>query len=459
MNTAVPAVADTESVTGPPRMHVPAGLLSVRELGRVASGGFFLYVFSTIATTLATMVLARAMNLGAFGLYSWVIATVQLLSVPAVLGIDRLLVRDIAVYMGESAYGAVRGLLRRSAELMVATCVVIGGATILVAWLSQGIDTTTATALTIGIVGLPLVAFTRLGQSALMGIHRVVVAQVADLAIRPAVLLIVVVVGAVAMAGRLDAPTAVALYTASAAAGLLAVGYSMWRGLGQSLHPAAPSYETRRWMTAAFGLALLSGGALANGQIGVTLLGVFSTPEAAGLYAVAQRGAVTVAFPLFGLGAALAPTAARLWSAGRFIELQRLVTLGTRGVLLAALPIALVFVVFGGQILSLLFGPGFSAASTSLTLLTLSQVFNAATGSVQTLLIMTGRTRLTALGIAVGLGTNVVLGIWLIPVYHEIGAAIAAAASLLLTNAIHVVMARRFLGIDTTPFGLAVVKP
>ena len=457
MNTAVPTVVDTDAVTGQPRLHVPAGLLSVRELGRVASGGFILYVFSTITTTLATMVLARTMDLGAFGVYSWVVATVQLLTVPAVLGIDRLLVRDIAVYMGESAYGAVRGLLRRSAELMLATCVVIGGATVLVTSLSGAIETTTATALAIGIIGLPLLAYTRLGQSVLMGIHRVLIAQVADLAIRPAVLLLVVVVGAVAMSGRLDAQTAVALYTASAAAGLIAVGYSMWRGLGQSLRPAAPSYETRRWVTAAFGLALLSGGALANGQIGVTLLGVLGTPQAAGLYAVAQRGAVTVAFPLFGLGAALAPTAARLWSAGRFSELQRLVTLGTRGVLLAALPIALVFLVFGGQILSLLFGPGFAAASTSLTLLSLSQIFNAATGSVQTLLIMTGRTRLTALGIAVGLGTNVVLGIVLIPVYHEIGAAIAAAVSLLITNGIHVVMARRFLGIDTTPFGLAPV--
>ena len=70
MNTAVPTVVDTDAVAGSPRLHVPAGLLSVRELGRVASGGFFLYVFSTITTTLATMVLARTMDLGAFGVYS-----------------------------------------------------------------------------------------------------------------------------------------------------------------------------------------------------------------------------------------------------------------------------------------------------------------------------------------------------------------------------------------------------
>jgi hypothetical protein len=35
------------------------------------------------------------------------------------------------------------------------------------------------------------------------------------------------------------------------------------------------------------------------------------------------------------------------------------------------------------------------------------------------------------------------------------GAAVAFATSLIVTNLIHVVIARHYLGIDTTPFGAA----
>ena len=68
---------------------------------------------------------------------------------------------------------------------------------------------------------------------------------------------------------------------------------------------------------------------------------------------------------------------------------------------------------------------------------------------------MTGNTPLAGVGIAIGLFANVVLAVLLIPGYHEMGAAVAFATSLIVTNLIHVVIARHYLGIDTTPFGAA----
>ena len=71
-----------------------------------------------------------------------------------------------------------------------------------------------------------------------------------------------------------------------------------------------------------------------------------------------------------------------------------------------------------------------------------------------TLLIMTGNTWRAGMGIAAGIVVNIVLALVLIPLYHTVGAAIAAAASLVVSNLIHVVMARRSLGIDPTALGL-----
>jgi O-antigen/teichoic acid export membrane protein len=456
VNTAISAVADTGGVVSEDQTALSAhvGLASVRTLGRAAGGSFALNIVNTGAAVATTVLLARVMDLAAFGIYSWVVATVSLLTVPAVLGIDRLLIRDIAVYAGRAAFGHARGLLRRSAEMMLVTCAVIVAAVAMATWLSGNLASPTAVALAVGMVALPLLAFGRLAQSALMGVHQVVVAQVPDLLVRPLMLLVIVAVAAAGIAGRLDAPAAVALYTASVAAGLAVAAYFMRTRLARLLPPARLAFESHRWVGAAFALALLSGGAVANSQIGVTLLGVLDKPEAAGLYAVAQRGALLVAFPLMALNAALAPTAARLWSGGRVTELQRLVTLGTRTVLLASAPVALIFVLLGGQVLELVFGAGFVAAAGALALLSSGQLVNSATGSVATLLIMTGNTWRAGLGILAGLTLNVVLGVVLIPAYHEAGAAIAAASSLVVANLIHVIMARRFLGIDTTPVGL-----
>ena len=75
-------------------------------------GSFGLNVANTAATTLLAIVLARIMGVTDYGTYAVVIATVILLGLPAVMGVDRLLIRDIAVYAQQNAYGLVRGLLQ-----------------------------------------------------------------------------------------------------------------------------------------------------------------------------------------------------------------------------------------------------------------------------------------------------------------------------------------------------------
>ncbi|HYI22207.1 MAG TPA: oligosaccharide flippase family protein, partial [Candidatus Limnocylindrales bacterium] len=427
----------------------------IRRLARAASGSFALNVVNLGASVLTTIVLARVMTVAEFGIYSWVVATVMLLMVPVILGLDRLIVRDVAVFVGRGAHGLVRGLLRTSSLVVLGTCTAVG--LLVVAVLLVGgsqVDPSTAAALAIGIIALPAMAYGRIAQSVLMGFHQVVLGQLPDLLLRPLLLLGVVGLVVVVSGVPLEAPTAVAAYTVSAVAIALVALVLMRRTMRARLQPAAPEYEWRRWLTAAAALTLLSGAFVVHSQTGVVLLGVLDSPESAGLYAVAQRGALLVAFPLLALNAALAPTAARLWSTRHVDELQRLVTAGTRGVLLGALPIAIIFIVFGSQLLGFVFGQPFSAAGVALAILCVGQLANTATGSVATLLIMSGNQALAAVGMGLGMLANVVLAVLLIPTLGVAGAAIAAATGLIVSNLIHVILARRTLGIDTTAIGL-----
>ncbi len=456
MSAAVGAAVEIDPPQPDPGVSVSGAALrdTGRHLARAASGGLALSVFNTGATVLATVLLARVMDLAQFGTYSWVVATVVLLTVPAVLGIDRLLVRDIAIYASRAAHGHVRGLIRRSAQLIAVSCVLIAAGVGLAVWLAGGAaDAATVVALAVGIVALPLLAYGRAAQSALMGIQHVVLAQLADLLLRPAALLLMV--GAIFLAGiRLDAAQAVTLFTASAAPSLVLALILLRRRMRTAVPMAEPAYDSRRWLGAAFALALLSGGQLINSQLGIVLLGLLDEPESAGLYAVAQRGALLIAFPLMAAGAALAPTAARLWAARQTTQLQRLVTFAARGVLIASVPIALVFIFAGDRVLELVFGPGFAPAGGALAVLSVGQLVNAATGSVATLLVMTGNTWRAGLGIIAGTVLNLVLAPVLIPAHQTVGAAVAASAALVVSNVILVVMARRTLGIDTTAIGL-----
>jgi O-antigen/teichoic acid export membrane protein len=425
-----------------------------RLLARAAIGSFGLSIINLAATIVTTILLARLMGVSDFGTFSFVVATVTLFGIPAILGIDRLLIRDIAVYVEKRANALARGLLRRAAQLVLGTSIVLAVAAALVGFLvAGGVISASLLAFWIGVAALPFLALGRVVQAGLMGLHHVVVGQAPEYLLRPVAFLLLVMAVYFVFQSPLDAPLVVLLHGISLA---VACGASV--ALLRALTPsrigrASPAYETRTWTMSALSLAFLSGAAVVNSQIGVSLLGALSGSESAGLYAVAQRGALLVAFPLAAVNAAIGPTAARLWVSGQHDRLQRLVTLSVRAVVVASLPVAVGFVVLGQQILVFLFGPAFRGADEALGILAIGQLANAATGSVATLLIMTGNQRQAAVGIGMGAVLNIAVAVILIPSLDTVGAASAAAGSLMLSNVALVVVTYRSLGIHSTALG------
>jgi len=424
-----------------------------RVLARNAVGSFALNLVN-VATTLGTMVLlARIMGASEFGTYSFVVATATLLGIPSILGVDRLLTRDIAVHTSRAAFGLARGLFRRAQQLVLAISLAIGLTAAAAAWIAAGGEVSASlVAFWLAAAALPFLAVGRIVQGGLMGLHHILLGQSAEYVLRPTVLLALTVGYAIAGA-TLAAPTAV-LFQGLSLGVACAVSVAWLRArTPKDVRDAAPVYETRRWVLTAVSLGLLSGAAVLNSQIGVALLGAISGAESAGLYAVAQRGALLIAFPLSAVTTAIGPTAARLWASGERDRLQRLVTLSARAVLLTAMPLVVGYVVLGRALLTALFGPDFADADVALAILALGQLVNVATGTVATLLIMTGYQRKAALGISVGALVNVAGAVTLIPALGTAGAALAAAGGIALSNIMLVIAAHRHLGIHSTALG------
>ena len=81
------------------------------------------------------------------------------------------------------------------------------------------------------------------------------------------------------------------------------------------------------------------------------------------------------------------------------------------------------------------FGHGFGSGATALIVLGAANLFAAACGPVDVVLLMAGRSGLSLMNNGIALAANIGLNVLLIPIYGINGAAIAWAVSLFITNA------------------------
>lgn len=419
-----------------------------------ASGTFALKVAGTGLSFVISVLLARLLGARGYGTYTYALAWIGLLSVPAIMGLDKLLIREVAAYQVRSARGLTRGLLRRSnqAVLLISLLIALGAA--IVSWFL--IDLTNnfqlLLAFWISLLLLPLTALTRIRQAAMQGLRYVVSAQVPEMLLRP-VLFIALIGGAYLLIGsRLNAPWIMALQAAAAGVAFLVGAVLLGRALPATVKTAPPDYKTKYWFYSALPLLLVGGMQVINAQTDMVMLGSIKGVEAAGVYRVATRGADLIAFVLVSVNTALAPTIATLYTAGEMQRLQRIVTRSTRVVFLLSLPLALGLIAFGNWFL-LIFGQGFLQGDIALTVLSVGQLFNASMGSVGILLIMTGYERDAAMGVGVSALLNVALNALLIPPLGLEGAAVATATSIIVWNLLLAIWVYRRLGIHTTALG------
>jgi O-antigen/teichoic acid export membrane protein len=229
-------------------------------------------------------------------------------------------------------------------------------------------------------------------------------------------------------------------------------GALLRRRLSAELRTASPVVQGRAWFAAALPMMVMTALYTANSRIGTILVGTITGAEAAGVYALAARGADLVVFTLVAVNTALSPTFASLWAAGERERLQRVVTRSARLIFALGVPIALGLFAFAGTFL-LIFGEGYLAGRDVLRVLLLGQVVNVSLGSVGVLLVMADRERLATLGFAAGVAVNIVLAVVLVPPYGALGAAWAATASMVVWNVVLWAFTLRTLGLHATVLG------
>ncbi len=425
---------------------------SLRQtLIRGAAGTLFLKVSSTGLSFLLSLILARLLKAEGLGVYSYALAWVYILSIPSIMGLESLLIREVSVFSSRSEWSGLKGLIRFAWGTVLISSAVIMMMVFLYRYFHTG-SSEKLEAFAVAIVLLPLISITAVNRSILKGLQRVVIAQVPELLLQPTIFIGLILLFYIVSRDTIQ-PISVILFNLSAMfVATVIVSFLLYRYLPEGLSGVAPEYHVKKWLKSGLTLLLLTGMGFINSRTDIVMLGAMKEARVVGIYTVASAGASLVPFVLLSVNTSLGPIISRLYHSGQKDLLQREITHTARLILLFSLPVAIILIMFGRWFL-MLYGEEFTAGADALAILCAGQVINIAAGSVGLILIMTGYERDASLGLGIGAVVNVVLNLLLIPRWSMNGAAVATAISMATWNLVMAWFVRKRLGLYTTALG------
>jgi len=387
------------------------------------------------------VILARSLSVEGFGLFTEVQAWIMLAVTLIHSGFSALLVREVARARQLDALPSAKGLIRY-ALIGTTLCALITSVFIILAVLSGRIEDSRSA---LFVIALPIVLLNSLTftlEAALRGLGRNLLGQVAQLVVRPLVQILVLVTLITAFGLTADGAMLALLVAVALTCGFALVAYVRAAGFLKPLHA---QYSMSEWNPATAALALVGLLAAVSAQVGFIVLGALDGPEAVADFRVAVNLSTLA---LFGYAAVLAKTGpqfAALIAAEDTSALKSAAQHAARTSALFSLPLLVIYLIFGGDLLALHFSEQYRDAALVLAALCLHVAFTAVAGLAVSILIAARQVRVVTLWQFAGQAVHVALLFALIPRMGALGAALALAGSSLVTNgALTLVVLRRF---------------
>lgn len=405
-------------------------LTEISVLARLRRGTIEAFVLQATGAVLLfgmQIVLARALGKEGYGVFSYAVALAGVLAAIVPLGWPTALMRFIAQYREQGQWNLLRGAVRRAYQITALTTML---ATLLL-WATSylmPIPTGISTSVRFAALLLPFLAFVSLRRKALQGLQKV------RLSIIPEdILLPILVIAGVFVLAVSNPSSALLIYACAGFVAFIVGSYWLRQSMPGDAGDMQPEYRTRAWMTVALPMVFGGFSQVVMNRTSVLMLGALSGADTVGLYASANRIAMLSTFVLVAASTMAAPMMAAAYHGGRTAEIRRVL----RGAMLfstiGALPL-LVAAIFFPQFLLGFFGTEFVDGANILRVLAAGQFFNAVTGPIGFVLLMTGRERTFALTTAIVATATVAGNLVVIPAYGAIGAAIVTGVSVVFLN-------------------------
>lgn len=449
----VTADADRAASLGAPRsigdLWRMLAKLSTGTIARGAIWGLLITGGGVALGMLSQVALARQLGTAGFGVYLYVMAAMNALSIIARLELDTAAVRFVGAYHATHAWGLLRGFLhksRRWVTSMAGGLAVLAAVVVLVLqrWLPPGYTIP----LLIGCLILPAASRLQVEAGYLQGLRRVRESQAPFQLLRP-IVLCVTVLGVGASAYRLSVPLALLLQLLATTTALIVTMRLMVRNAPPELATVAEVDDTREWVRTIGPLMVIAISQLVlSTQTDVLIVNAFLGKEATAVYGTASQLAALSGLAFTALMLIVQPQIARLFAQRRLSDLQRLVSWVQLASLTVSLAAFLVLVILGKWALGW-FGADFRAGYSVMLILALGQICLSTVGAIAGyLLTMTGHQREASRVIAGTAVENLVLALVLTPLLGLIGVALATGIAVVTRAVILAVIVRRLVGVS-----------
>jgi O-antigen/teichoic acid export membrane protein len=426
---------------------LPPGI--ILQTATDAAAVFVVRVIGVGLGFLANVALARWLGLASYGYYSFILAVAAVATTVACLGLPVSILRFLPQYSATGDSGRARGLIRRTAQISIATSSLC--AVVLVAYTLSSLETDSSgylPGLAFGALIVPLGTFLAIQASWLRGLRENLKAVFPDKLLRPATLLALVLT-VMSLAARPSTSRAILLVIAALVTAVVAQTFFFRRSTPREISAVEPVFESRTWMRVALPLFMVSGFALILRQVDTLMIAGFLDPEDVGRYSAGARSAELVSFILAAVNVVAPAAISTLHTQARRRDLQRFLTRMAHLSFWPSLAIGLILIL-GSEVLLSFFGPGFSAAQGAMTVLVIGHLVNAAAGSSGFLLSMTGHQDRVAWTYGWAAVLNITLNYLLIPRFGITGAGIATATSMMFWNIWLLAEGRIRLGLDAS---------
>lgn len=184
------------------------------------------------------------------------------------------------------------------------------------------------------------------------------------------------------------------------------------------------------------------------------LVAAIGSTRDAGIYNAASRIVAAGTFALQAVLIVVGPQISELLARNERARVQKIYQLSSAWLTVLSFPFYVAAAAFAPLLLRT-FGPGFAAGGTAVVILSLAMLLDMATGPVQTVLLMAGKSSWNLISMAATLVVNAGLNIVLIPWLGITGAALAWAASIVVQNVIPLLQVWLVMGLH--PFSRALL--
>lgn len=407
---------------------------------------------SAIGLVLAAII-GRSLGTDGAGTYFVVVAVFMIVSNVGELGADTGLVRFVSA-------ARATGRPRDVAHLLVVAVrpVVVAGLVVTVAAAGWAVVSSAdvaglpgGAAVVVVVAAAALASLTALMLAVTRGLGDVLAYPLLQNLLLPVLRLLAVVAaiaaggGVVAVVTAWVAPVPVVLALATAVAVRLTV-----RRTGGVRRQPMPTTDRRalgrRFWSFSATRGVSAGVEIVLEWIDVLIVGALTSAEQAGVYAVVTRCARAGEVVQTAARVAVGPQISAALARGSVDEARSLYGLVTAAMIWLAWPFFIVLAVFPDTVLRI-FGPGFDDGALSLTVLSVAMAVATAAGTVQTILLMGGRSSWQLGDKTAALVLNVALNLVLVPLWGIEGAAVAWAVTIVADTALVVYQVQGLMGV------------